>query len=157
MRLSILLVVSCATGKYSFLCPHSCLRIKSRETAPAVPSRVSLLILQTQAESGAYSRDFSRFPRRRHSPFIYLNRHTPSGQSRVYRVAQMRTDGVQCRESAGTGPVVLKAVPGTGAAWAGHHGPFNVRISFPTLTIVWDTENIENLVLIGCNSNPPLP
>ena len=33
--------------------------------------------LHTQAESGAYLRDSSRVPRRR--PFIYLNRHTPSG------------------------------------------------------------------------------
>ena len=40
-----------------------------------------------------------------------INRHTPSGQSRVYRVTQLRTDGVQCRESAGTGSVVLKIVP----------------------------------------------
>ena len=31
--------------------------------------------------------------------FIY-NRYTPSGQSRVYRVTQLRTDGVHCRESA---------------------------------------------------------
>ena len=70
--------------------------------------------LHTQAESGAYSRDSCRFPRRR--PFIYLNRHMPSGQSRVYRVTHLRTDDVHCRESAGTGPVVLKAVPATGAA-----------------------------------------
>ena len=49
-------------------------------------------------------------------PFIYLNRHSPSGQSRVYRVTQVRTDGVDCRESAGTGPVVLKVAPVTGAA-----------------------------------------
>ena len=40
-----------------------------------------------------------------------LNRHTPLGQSRVYRVTQLRTDGVHCRESAGTGPVNLKVVP----------------------------------------------
>ena len=39
------------------------------------------------------------------------NRHTPSGQSRVYGVTQLRTDGVHCRESAGTGPVNLKVVP----------------------------------------------
>ena len=45
-----------------------------------------------------------------------LNRHTPSGQSRVYRVRQLRADGVPCRESAGTGPVVLKVVHVTGAA-----------------------------------------
>ena len=65
--------------------------------------------LHTQAESGAYLRDSSRFPRRR--PFIHLDRHAPSGQSRVYRVTQLRTDGIHCRESAGTGPVNLKVVP----------------------------------------------
>ena len=65
--------------------------------------------LHTQAESGAYVRDSARVLRRR--PFIYLNRHTPSGQSRVYRVTQLRTDGVHYRESAGTGPVNLKVVP----------------------------------------------
>ena len=42
-----------------------------------------------QAESGAYLRDSSRVPRRR--PY--------------------ETDGVNCRESAGTGPVNLKVVP----------------------------------------------
>ena len=46
-----------------------------------------LFILHAQAESGAYLRDSSRFPRRR--PFIYFNRHTPSGQSLVYRVTQL--------------------------------------------------------------------
>ena len=40
-----------------------------------------------------------------------LNRHTPSGQSRGYQVTQSRTDGVHCRESAGTAPVNLKVVP----------------------------------------------
>ena len=49
---------------------RTCLRIWSRETGSAVPSRVSLLILHTQAESGAYLRDSSRVPRRR--PFIYM-------------------------------------------------------------------------------------
>ena len=53
--------------------------------------------LHTQAESGAYSRDYSRFPRRR--PFIYL-----------------KPPYAHCRESAGTGSVVLKVVPVTGAA-----------------------------------------
>ena len=62
--------------------------------------------LHTQAESGAYLRDCSRVPRRR--PFIYLNRHTPSGQSRVHRVTQLRTDGIYCRESARTRPINVK-------------------------------------------------
>ena len=55
----------------------------------------------------AYLRDSSRFPRRR--PFIDLNRHTPSGQSRVERITQLRTDGVHCRESASIGPVNLSS------------------------------------------------
>ena len=45
------------------------------------------------------------------------------------------TDGVHCRESAGTGPVVLKVVPVTGATavkFAGHHKPINVLLSSPT-------------------------
>ena len=79
------------------------------------------------------ARDSSRFPRPR--PFIYLNHHTPSGQSRVYRVTQLRTDGIHCRESAGTGPVVVKVVPVTSAALAGHHGPINMCLFFPTPTI----------------------
>ena len=44
-----------------------------------------------QAESGVYLRNSSRFPRRR--PFIYRNRQTPSGQFRVDRATQLRTDG----------------------------------------------------------------
>ena len=100
--------------KCFFPCPCLRLRIRSRETGSAVPSRVSLIILYTQSESGDYSRGSSRFPRR--CPFICFNRHTPSGQSRVYRVTQLRTDGVHCRASASTGPVVLKVVPVTGAA-----------------------------------------
>ena len=85
-----------------FPCPRTRLIIWSRETGSAVQSRVSLLILHTQAESGPYLRDFSRCFR---AACIHLFK------SRVNRVAQLRTDGVHCRESAGTGPVVLKVVP----------------------------------------------
>ena len=108
IRLPILLVVR-STGKMDMsLSPFEPKRIWSRETGSAVPSRVSLLILHAHADSGAYSpRDSSRFPRRRR-PFIILNRHTPSGQSRVHRVTNLRTDGVHCRESAGTGPESFK-------------------------------------------------
>ena len=82
--------------------------IHDRQVRQSVPRQPA--DLHTQAESGAYLRDSSRVPRWR--PFIYyLNSHTPSsGQSRVYRVTQLRTDGVHCRESAGTGPVNLKVV-----------------------------------------------
>ena len=99
--------------KLIFPCPCTRLRVCSRETGSAAPSRVRLLIRHTKAELRAYSRDYSRFPRRR--PFFF-NRHTPSGQPRVHWVTQMRTDGAHCRESAGKGPVVLKVVPVTGVA-----------------------------------------
>ena len=46
----------------------------------------------------------------------------------------MRTGGVHCRES-GTGPVVLKVVPGTGAAFSGFTmSRCFVRLSFSTPT-----------------------
>ena len=48
----------------------------------------------------------------------FYQHHTPSGQSRVYRVTQLRTDCVHCRESVSTGPVVLKVVRITVAAFA---------------------------------------
>ena len=69
--------------------------------------------------------------------FIYTVRpyNTPSGQSRVYRVTQLRTEDVHYRKLNGTGPDVLKAVPGTGAAFAGHYGTINVSLSFPPPTI----------------------
>ena len=50
--------------------PRSHLRIWSRERVSAVPSGVSLLVLHTLAESGAYTRDSSLFPRR--LPLIYI-------------------------------------------------------------------------------------
>ena len=52
-------------GKLIIRCPRSRLRIWSRETGSAVPSRVSLLISILQAESSACLRDSSRVPRRR--------------------------------------------------------------------------------------------
>ena len=82
-----------------FPCPRSRLRIWFRETGLAVPSLVSLLILYTNAESGAWYS--SRIPGRR--PYIFTSTTHP----RVYRVTQLRTDGIHCRESVGTGPVVL--------------------------------------------------
>ena len=67
----------------------------------------------------------------------FYQHHTQSGQSRVYRVAQLRADGVHCRESVGTGPVVLKVVRVTGAAFASHHGPnVVVLLSFPIRTTI---------------------
>ena len=51
----------------------------------------------------------------------FIPPNAPSDQFRVYRVMQLRTDVIHCRESAGTGPVILKFVPVKDAALAGHH------------------------------------
>ena len=76
-------------------------------TGLAVPSRVSLLIsilgLNMLLTYYGIPPEF-----RCGVHLIIFNRHTPSGKSRVYRVTQLRTDGVHCRESAGTGSVNLK-------------------------------------------------
>ena len=57
-------------------------------------------ILHTQADSGAYNfRDSSRVPRRR--PLIYFKLPYAIGPVPSYRVTQLRTDGVHCRESTG--------------------------------------------------------
>ena len=106
VRLPILLVVSW-TGKLIFPCPRACLRIWSRETGSAVPSRVSLLISILRLDLVL---TYGIPPEFRGGVHLW-NRHTPSGQSRVYRVTQLRTNGVHCRESASTGPVNLKVVP----------------------------------------------
>ena len=81
----------------------------SRETDSAVPSRVSLLISILRLNLVL---TYGIPPEFRGGVHLFiLNCHTPSGQSRVYRVTQLRTDGVHCRESAGTEPVSLEVVP----------------------------------------------
>ena len=78
-------------------------------------------------------RDSSRFPRRR--PFILFIPPVAIGPiPSFYRVMQLlRTDGVHYRKSAGTGLVVVSNVCGL---FRHHHGSINVRLSFPTPTIL---------------------
>ena len=85
-----------------FPCPRSRLRIWSRETGSAVPSSVSLLISILRLNMVLTYGIPPEFRGGVH--FLFKNRHTPSGQSLVYRVTQLRTDGVHCQKSAGTGP-----------------------------------------------------
>ena len=89
--------------------PRSCLRIWSRETGSAVPSRVSLLISILRLNLVLIYGIPPEFRGGVH--LLIFHRHTPSGQSRVYGVTELRTGGVHCRESAGTGPANLKVVP----------------------------------------------
>ena len=91
--------------KCVFPCPRSRLTIWSRETGSAASSRVSLLILRAQVESGAYSRDSSCFPRRRSCIPPTATQSVPnlSGHANAYRWGPLP-------ESAGTGSVVLEVV-----------------------------------------------
>ena len=61
-----------------------------------------------------------------YTAILYANASVP----RVYRVTQMLTDGVHCREPVGHGASTV-----TGAVLAGHPGPTNARLSFPTPTL----------------------
>ena len=88
---------------------RSCLRIWSRETGSAVPSRVSLPISILRLNLVLTYEIPPEFHGGVH--LFILNRHTPSGQSQVYGVRQLRTEDVHCRESAGTRPVNLKVAP----------------------------------------------
>ena len=75
----------------------------------AVPSRVSLFISTLRLNLVLTYGIPPEFRGGVHS-FI-LNQNAPSGQPHVYRVTQLRVDGVHCRESTGTGPINLKVVP----------------------------------------------
>ena len=102
----------------SFRFPRSrLLRIWSRQTGvrPSHLASARSLATHTHDESGAYTRDSSRFPRRR--PFIYTaNRHRVSHE--FNRSRNRVPMAFHCRESAGTGPAVLKEVPVAGAAFS---------------------------------------
>ena len=108
-------------------CSSSCLGIGSRETSSAVPSRISLLISILRLN---LVRTYGIPPEFRGGVHLFvLNRHTPSVQSRVYRVTHcLRTDGVHCREFAGTGPVNLKVVANEcclgRSPWTNKYAPF---------------------------------
>ena len=97
-------------------CPRWRLRTWFRETGLAVPSRVSLLILYTNAESGAYSQHSSRVPQRR--PYIFASTRHHRTSPEFIGSRNCVSNCVHCRESVGTGPVLLKVVRVTGAAFA---------------------------------------
>ena len=110
--------------------PPSRFRMWSRKIGPAVPYRVSLLILHAQAESGAYSRDSSRLPRCRSS--------IPSTDSGS--VLSLSGYAIACRwrslprVHADVGPRVFKVVRVMGAAvFSGI--TMGQRLFFPTPAI----------------------
>ena len=87
---------------------------------------------------------------------IYFNHHTPSGQSRFYRGTQLGIDGVHCRESAGTGPVALKVVRVTGAAFASRQTYRKVSM-FKILRVYQTVITAVLLFCFFCGPPPPPP
>ena len=115
-------------GKWNLPCPRTRLRVWPRETGSAVLSRVSPLILHTQTESGAYSRDSSRFPGGVH---IFIET-TIRQRASPDLIGSRNCVPMAFTASAGTGPVVFKLVSSNGCChFSGHHGPINARLSFP--------------------------
>ena len=115
-----------------FPCPRACLRIRSRQKGSAVPSRVSLLISLLRLNLVlTYLRDSSRVPRR--PPFMkppYAIGSVPSLSGHAIIAYRWRSLSRVRRHR--TGRVNLKVVPNkSSAALAGHHGPINMRLSFP--------------------------
>ena len=74
------------------------------------------VLVDFEGTFGGYQWDSYRCSRRR--PYIFASTIYHRVRSRVYRVTQLRTDGVHCRESVGTGLVALKVVRVTSPAFA---------------------------------------
>ena len=87
---------------------RACLRFWSRETGSAVPSRVSLLISILRLNLVLTYGIPPEFRGGVHMKPPYAIGSVPSLSGHA---VALRTDGVHCRESAGTGPVNLKVVP----------------------------------------------
>ena len=125
---------SAEQGKLYFPCPRSRLRVWSRETSSAVLSRVSLVILYIQTESGACL--LTRFLAISAATSVYLYRYSPyaigsvpslSGHANAYRWRSLpRVLRHRASSPQGSSERVLPLH---------HHGPINVRLSFPTPTI----------------------
>ena len=113
------LLRSAEQGKRFFSVPR--LRIWSRETNSVVPSRVSPLIphIYLHVIQAEYNMVLTHGLHLRAGPAfcdgVHIYRQMSSGQSRVYRATQLRTDGVYRKESTASRPVeVLKVARVTG-------------------------------------------
>ena len=115
VRLLILLVVSWTRKNNIPLSPYAPENLVSRDgfscPVPCQPVHSPYLLRLNLVLTHGVPPDF----RGGVHLFIYAAiRHRVSPE--FIGVTQLRTDGIHCQESAGTGPVVLKVVPVTGAA-----------------------------------------
>ena len=119
---------SAEQGEKTFPCPRSRLRIWSRETAPAVPSRVSLLIsilglnlvhtygIPPECRDGVHLFIETDIPQRVSPEFIGSRNCVPTAFTVESPPAEDQSTSRWFRMS---------------AALADHHGPINMRLSFP--------------------------
>ena len=98
---------SAERGTYCFPYPRSRLRIWSRETGSAAPSHVSLLISILRLNLVLTHGILPDFRDGVHL-YLFIPSTAIGSIPNFYQVTQLRTDGVHCRESAGTRPVILK-------------------------------------------------
>ena len=114
-------------------CSRSCLGIRPRETGSAVPSGVSLLISKLRLNLVHTYGIPPEFRGGVHLFFKTTIRHRLSPEF-IGSCILLRTVGVHCRESAGTGPVDLKVVPNEcclgRSPWTNKYAPL-----FPTPTV----------------------
>ena len=116
-----------------------CVARKARPSRPASPCSFSALWLNLVLIHGIPNafRDG-----------VHVYRQPPTGQPRVYRATQFRTDGVHSRQSAGTGPVVLKAVRVMGAAFSGITMDQFLRASLFPHPLLACTNTINSMVVV---------
>ena len=103
---------------------------------------MSLLIFRTQTESGAYSRDSSRVPRRRPSIYTAI-RH------RVSPVFIRSRNCVPKSFTAESPPARVSSPQGSSSneccLCRFHHGPTNLRLSFPHPLLWYDVDMCEGI------------
>ena len=117
--------------KILFPCSRLRLRTWSLETGSAVPSLVSLIILHTQAQPGAYSTDSPRFcggVQLFMPPYAIGSVPSLSGHEMAYRrrsLPSVRLHKAKSPQSSSSNGCYLCRY---------HHGPTNMHLSFPTTT-----------------------
>ena len=116
LSLSILLVIS-RTGKVTFpLFPFAAESLVSQDRfgRPVPRQACSFSILRLNL---VLTKKIP--PVFRDGVYLFVLSTAMGSVPSLNQVTHLRTDGIHCRESGGTGPVVLRVVPVTGAAFSG--------------------------------------
>ena len=133
-------------GKSLFPYPRSRLKIWPRQTGLAVQSRVSLLILHTQAESGAFLTGFL--------PICAVASNCLIPSTAVELVPSLSGHTIAYRWRSLPRVHRRRAISPQGSSsnacclFRHHHRPINARVSFPTSTIKSGTQDSSGHVCV---------